>query len=122
MFEPFKDHLNFFFVVGTFEDSNLTIELDFESAAYNDILQVSLEDGYKNLIYKVLAAYLWVYENRSPTLQWVASMDDDLHLEVSEFLRVSQHWKNDSKFLICNSVYRNFATIRGSNKSLNNKW
>ena len=121
MFEPFKNHLNLVFLLGTFKNQSLLGELNFESTKYKDILQVSLEDGYKNLVYKVLASMQWIYENQLPNLQWIIMMDDDIHLEVSQLLKASETWKPENTF-ICSSVFRNFPTTRTSKHSVNNKW
>jgi hypothetical protein len=39
----------------------LQTELDTEIKEYNDILQLSIEDGYQNLAYKTLTAFSWLW-------------------------------------------------------------
>ena len=120
--EPYKNQFNFFFVIGTFEDPKLVEAINSEYAQGKDILQISIKDGYRHLIYKVLAAFQWLYQNRSPKLEWMVSMDDDLHFDVEEFLNSSLTWDQNPNSLICNRVYRNFPPIRDPKESLSSKW
>ena len=120
--EKYKNVFNFFFVIGTFENEPLKEEIEKESVKEKDILQISIQDGYRLLIYKVLAAFQWLYENRSPKLEWIVSMDDDLHFDIPQFLNASFEWDRDPNSLICNRVYKNFPPIRDPEESLSSKW
>ena len=109
-------------MIGTFENTKLQEEILKEYIEEKDILQISIQDGYRLLIYKVLAAFQWVYKNKSPKLEWVVSMDDDLQFDIWRFLNATTKWDTDRNSLICNRVYRNFPPIRDPEESLSSKW
>ena len=55
---------------------------------HGDILQLSIDDGYKNVPYKTLSGYAWTWLNfkNNPSLQWIIKLDDDLDLKMEKIV------------------------------------
>ena len=92
------------------------IELDKEMEQYGDILQLSIEEGYKNLSYKTLAGFAWIWRLYGDNVQWIIKLDDDLDLKMDKFLDnlPSSASAKDTKdnSLYCHAIMRKMPPVR----------
>ncbi|CAL4060414.1 unnamed protein product [Meganyctiphanes norvegica] len=72
-------HIRVVFVLGQTLDNTTKEQLIQEQIQYNDILQYSAIDSYRNLTYKTLAGLRWV-DDYCPDAPWVAKIDDDIQV------------------------------------------
>lgn len=79
---------------------------------HNDILQLSVEEGYRNLAYKTLAAFAWIYDQFNDDLQWIIKLDDDLDFEMDRILASLPD--GDSNAIHCPAVMINMPPTRNS--------
>ena len=79
--EHFLGIINLFFLT-------LQAEIELEMQCHGDILQLSIDDGYKNVPYKTLSGYAWTWLNfkDNPSLQWIIKLDDDLDLKMEKII------------------------------------
>ena len=66
----------------------LQAEIDLEIRYHGDILQLSIDDGYRHVPYKTLSGYAWTWLNfkDNPSLQWIIKLDDDLDLKMEKII------------------------------------
>ena len=81
-------------------------------AKHGDILQLSVEEGYRNLAYKSLATFAWIYEHFQHDLQWIIKMDDDLEVKMDKI--ISSLPDGDSNAIHCPALMINMSPTRHS--------
>ncbi|CAL4180016.1 unnamed protein product, partial [Meganyctiphanes norvegica] len=74
------------FVLGQALDNTTKEQIIIEQHQYNDILQYSAIDSYRNLTYKALAGLRWV-DDYCPDAPWVAKIDDDIQVNPFNLLK-----------------------------------
>ena len=88
-----------------------------------DLLQMEIEEDYRNLSYKTLTAYQWIWQKYSPKLlpNWIIKTDDDINVDWIEFLaRLDSQSQNNvaQNSLICHYVLYNRYPIRNPHDKL----
>ncbi len=77
----------FGFVVGLTRSNETQIQIEEESAKYNDILQIDMMDDYYNLTLKVVGLTNWI-NNHCSQVDFVLKVDDDVYINVHNLLTV----------------------------------
>lgn len=82
----------------------LQAEIELEMQCHGDILQLSIDDGYKNVPYKTLSGYAWTWLNfkNNPSLQWIIKLDDDLDLKMEKIVSKLPITTNQTTLLTTN--------------------
>ena len=68
------------FVLGTTQDSQLQSAIRNESAKFNDILLLDIEDNYDNLVIKTFSGFLWGMVHVNP--RYILKADDDVYVRI----------------------------------------
>ena len=76
------------FVLGSAKngDGSSENEIKREAELYNDILQFSSIDSYKNLVMKVLSAFRWVVTHRQLNPSFILKTDDDVYIRLPHLM------------------------------------
>ena len=77
------------FIIALTEDK--TEEVLMESESQGDILFPSLRDGHERLSYKVMAGYVWSYNN-CRDVRFVGKTDDNAVLDLPRLLDSLVEW------------------------------
>ena len=66
------------------------IKINKEMQQHDDILQLSISDGYDNLAFKTLSAFAWSWlefkDNNDKHVEWIIKLDDDLDLKMDKII------------------------------------
>lgn len=81
------DVIGYGFVVGRTSHSIVQKMIEEESKNYGDILQVEMDDSYRNLTRKSVSILNWVNSN-CPHADFVMKVDDDVYVNVHNFASV----------------------------------
>ena len=84
------DVIGYGFVVGQTTDQLVQSKIEKESKNHSDILQVEMNDSYRNLTRKVVAILNWVNSNCAQA-HFVMKIDDDGYINVHNFATVLAH-------------------------------
>nr|XP_012143246.1 PREDICTED: lactosylceramide 1,3-N-acetyl-beta-D-glucosaminyltransferase isoform X2 [Megachile rotundata] len=103
------------FLLGIPKEENMWKYIFKESQIYNDLLQGSFLEDYRNLTLKHLMGLRWASKNCKAT--FLIKTDDDIVLNMFEVLRVL-HKKEVNKNAISGYVLRKMKPVR----TLNSKW
>ncbi|VDK47986.1 unnamed protein product [Cylicostephanus goldi] len=97
------------FLVGS---GNVNYSVRSELTTADDVLQVDVPESYPNLVYKILAAYLWIYENYPE--KFVLKMDSDtvILMDKIEPLLVNSTTKNMQCYAIIKAKPERCASNR----------
>ena len=69
------------FILGKTYNDTLQMEIFNESSKFDDIIQVSHDDVYENLVYKGITMLKWTHEN-CPKVKHIWKIDSDIWLQV----------------------------------------
>ncbi|CAC5379861.1 BRN [Mytilus coruscus] len=101
--------------------SNELIEhVRYEYAEYNDIVQGSFNDEYRNNLYKTLMAYDWVVSNCSNS-QFIFFVDDDYFVTIPNLLKFSREKMRSGRDVMFGHKQCNKDPVR-SRESKYSKW
>ena len=81
------DVVGFGFVIGLTRNDTVGKKLIDESLRYNDILQVDVDDKYRNLSIKVAGLFNWI-NSRCSSVEFVLKVDDDVYVNVHNLATV----------------------------------
>lgn len=100
------------FVVGLTKDNLTQNQIEEESKAYGDIIQIKMPDLYENLSLKMDALLNWVYKNCA-NVKFVLKADDDVYVNVRNLAHFIQSYQqfNQSIFGVASVP---FTPERGS--------
>lgn len=87
------------FFVGRTRTSSVQEFLLEESARHHDIVQMDYDDGYYNLTYKSITALNWI-QKHCPRAEYVLKTDDDVFVNVFQFVRHLRDVRNASEDLV----------------------
>jgi len=79
--------VGFGFVLGQTTDAHVQAEIEKESRAHVDILQVQMMDDYYDLAVKGVAFFNWLNDN-CPDVDFVLKVDDDVYVNVRNLTSV----------------------------------
>ena len=84
---------------------------------------MEIEEDYRNLSYKTLTAYQWIWQKYSPKFvqllpNWIIKTDDDINVDWIEFLARLDSQNNVHSSLICHYVLYNRYPIRNPHDKL----
>ncbi|KAI9562634.1 hypothetical protein GHT06_010088 [Daphnia sinensis] len=97
----------FAFILGLPADNDNTIQrqIEDESQAHGDIIQIGMSDSYDNLPLKGAALFNWLHRNcaaaAASAIDFVAKVDDDVYVNVRNLAYFVQSRRNQSK----NSIF-----------------
>ena len=81
------DVVGFGFILGQTSNATIQSQIEEESKKYGDILQVEMDDSYRNLTRKSVAFLNWVNSN-CPDVDFVLKIDDDEYCNVRNLANV----------------------------------
>ena len=74
-----------YFLLGRTNNATLQLHIDSEASVFQDILQGSFVDAYRNLTYKSIMGLAWAADECSS--EYIMKIDDDLQVNPSNFQR-----------------------------------
>ena len=96
--------VRFVFFLGTPLVSQMQVQIQKESDLYNDIVQASFLDTYRNLTLKTITFISWVADYCN-TSKFVLKMDDDMSLDFKNLYNVMQHLDIPKEGVITGNCY-----------------
>ena len=99
------------FILGTPEQESVQKEVQKEAALWNDIVQGSFNESYRNLTYKHILALKWVIQlKQCLDVKVVVKLDDDVFINMYQLdVFLKSVYSNDSKagqYMYCNICSR----------------
>lgn len=91
MEESIKELLlgGFAFFLGQTEDNTTQSEIEKENNIHGDIIQIEMEDFYKNLSLKVAGLFNWLHQ-RCAQIDFILKVDDDVYINVHNLVHFTQ--------------------------------
>lgn len=108
--KQWSDAVYIFFVIG--KDSLFEADVDVESTVYDDIIQGSFEDTYRNNTYKTVMTYRWSHLFCSH-IPYVLLIDDDYIMNfdnILQFINTNMNTFNERQMF--GTVIRNWRPVR----------
>lgn len=81
------------FVLGTTQDTQLQSAIRNESAKFNDILLLDIEDNYDNLVIKTFSGFLWGTVHINP--RYILKADDDVYVRIPYLISWLDYYGTD---------------------------
>lgn len=79
--------VGFAFIVGLTENDEIQTQIEAESAAHGDIIQIDMNDVYYNLTQKVVGLVNWMNHHCSQ-VDFILKVDDDVYVNVQNLVTV----------------------------------
>lgn len=112
-----QEPYNLVFLIGEVHDCDLQHKLDQEHVDHKDLLQLSLEESYRNLSYKTLTGLAWT--STVTNSDWIVKVDDDIDVDWTSFVSELDNVPEESG-LACHVILKNFFPER-HNAGINHK-
>lgn len=108
------------FLIGEFNDPDLEIRIERESKIFEDILQASFADSYRNLTYKHIACLKWFVYN-CPNANFLLKTDDDVFVNTPFLLNYLEN-PSDQQLHKRDLIYCDIVEGRNPIRSDDSKW
>jgi hypothetical protein len=105
----------FTFTVGLTDDAETQQKIEQEAKTYGDIIQIGMEDFYKNLSMKMAGLFNWLYKYCNAKVDFVMKVDDDVYVNVRNLAHFVQDYYQSNLSVFGSSLLPNnqFLPQRG---------
>ena len=88
------------FVLGEVDSGDLQSQLELENAQYQDLMQGTFRDAYRNMTYKHVTSLKWVHYF-CPSASYILKTDDDTFINTPALLRILPNRCLLSRLILC---------------------
>ena len=106
------DVVGFGFILGQTSNATIQSQIEEESKKHGDILQVEMDDSYRNLTRKSVAFLNWVNSN-CPHVDFALKIDDDCYSNVHNLANILAGL-SPSEISVYGNLLANFKVIRAA--------
>jgi hypothetical protein len=105
----------FTFTLGLTDDAETQEKIEEEAKTYGDIIQIGMEDFYKNLSMKMAGLFNWLYKYCNAKVDFVMKVDDDVYVNVRNLAHFVQDYYQSNLSVFGSSLQNNqhFSPQRG---------
>lgn len=114
--QSYSSHLTvvgFAFVVGLTESNSTQQIIEEESRTNRDIIQINMDDSYRNLTMKVTALLNWIHLNCAK-VDFVLKVDDDVYANAHNLFHLTQNYYHESNITLFAGEFNEYPPHRGT--------
>lgn len=85
------------FLIGLSESNKIARKLSTEAKNHNDILQINVQESYRNMVYKIWSGFRWILRFNP---QYIVKADDDIYLSIPRLINWLDYMKHPRKLYV----------------------
>lgn len=112
----YEDLLNvggFAFIVGLTDDNSTQEMIEEESRTYGDIIQIGIDDFYRNLATKMTAVLNWVHKY-CERVDYILKADDDVYVNAYNLVVFTHTYIHQSNYSLFGAKFNDYPPHRGN--------